>query len=158
MLRAGLASFSMLSFDAQGSGEAFRVDVAQVVDGALRRRPASEEPVDVPGQSWPIQMSFMRGGKDKPASEAGAAKTGAAKTGASSGSAASAKATGGVDTSSIMVRIVPGITRYHKEDCLLIRFLAADDLEVMSLKAASDEGYFACKACKPDQIAVDSTA
>jgi len=56
-----------------------------------------------------------------------------------------------------MVRIVPGITRYHKEDCLLIRFLAEDDLEVMSLKSASDEGYFACKACKPDQLTAGST-
>jgi hypothetical protein len=65
-LRAGMASFSMLSFDAQGSGEAFRVDVAQTVDSALRRRPPSEEPVDVPGQSWPIQMSFRHFGKDKP--------------------------------------------------------------------------------------------
>ena len=65
-LQAGQASFSMLSFDAQGSGEAFRVDVAQTVDSALRRRPPSEEPVDVPGRSWPIQMKFMRGGKDKP--------------------------------------------------------------------------------------------
>ena len=65
-LRAGMASFSMLSFDAQGSGEAFRVDVAQIVDSALRRRPPSEEPVDVPGRSWPIQMSFERGAKDKP--------------------------------------------------------------------------------------------
>jgi hypothetical protein len=75
-----------------------------------------------------------------------------------SGSPASPKPTTGVDTSSIMVRIVPGITRYHKEDCLLIRFLAADDLEVMSLKAAAEEGYFACKACKPDQLAADATS
>jgi hypothetical protein len=80
----------------------------------------------------------------------------ASKTGASSGSAASAKAAGSGDSPSIMVRIVPGITRYHKEDCLLIRFLAADDLELMSLKAAADEGYFACKACKPDQITADT--
>jgi hypothetical protein len=65
-LRAGLASFSMLSFDAQGIGEAFRVDVMQIVDSALRRRPLSDEPVDVAGRSWPIQMSFKRGGKDKP--------------------------------------------------------------------------------------------
>ena len=65
-LRAGQATFSMQSFDAQGSGEAFRVDVAQTVDSALRRRPPSEEPVDVAGRSWPVQMRFMRGGKDKP--------------------------------------------------------------------------------------------
>jgi len=65
-LRADAASFTMLSFDAQGSGEAFRVDVAQTVDSALRRRPPSDEPIDVPGRSWPIQMNFMHGGKDKP--------------------------------------------------------------------------------------------
>jgi hypothetical protein len=80
----------------------------------------------------------------------------AAKTGAKPSDATPAKASTGADTSSIMVRIVPGITRYHKEDCLLIRFLAADDLEVMSLKSASDEGYFACKACKPDQLTADA--
>jgi hypothetical protein len=46
---------------------------------------------------------------------------------------------------------VPGIARYHKEDCLLIRFLSEDDLEIMTLQAAKDEGCMACKACKPDQ-------
>ncbi len=66
-LRGGSASFSMLSFDPQGSGEAFRVHVAQIVDSALRRRPPSEEPVDVVGPSWPIEMTFRRGSKDKPA-------------------------------------------------------------------------------------------
>jgi len=94
--------------------------------------------------------------KDKAAKPTAAESAEASKTGAKPGGATPAKATGSVDTSSIMVRIVPGITRYHKEDCLLIRFLAADDLEVMSLKSATDEGYFACKACKPDQIAADA--
>jgi EipB-like len=65
-LRAGLASFSMLSFDAQGSGEVFRVDVAQIENSALRRRLPSIEPVGVPGRSWPIQMSFTRGTGAKP--------------------------------------------------------------------------------------------
>ena len=65
-LRAGMASFSTFSFDPQGSGKAFRVDVAQIVDSALRRRPPADKPVDVPGRSWPIRMSFMQGGKDKP--------------------------------------------------------------------------------------------
>jgi hypothetical protein len=65
-LRAGFASFTTLSFDAQGSGEAFRLDVAQVVDSALRRRPPSDKPIDVAGRSWPVRMSFTRGAKDKP--------------------------------------------------------------------------------------------
>lgn len=59
-LRSGAASFSAFSFDAQGSGEAFRVNVAQVDNGVLRRRPPSAKPVAVPGRSWPVQMSFTR--------------------------------------------------------------------------------------------------
>jgi hypothetical protein len=65
-LHAGLASFTMYSFDPQESGEAFRVDVTQTFEGALRRRPPADQPVDVPGRSWPIQMTFTRGTKDKP--------------------------------------------------------------------------------------------
>ncbi len=65
-LRADMASFTMFSFDPQEGGEAFRVDVAQIVGSALRRRPPSDQPIDVPGRSWPVRMSFMRGGKDKP--------------------------------------------------------------------------------------------
>jgi hypothetical protein len=65
-LRADMASFTMFSFDPQEGGEAFRVDVAQTFDSALRRRPPADQPVNVAGRSWPIQMSFTRGAKDKP--------------------------------------------------------------------------------------------
>jgi hypothetical protein len=93
--------------------------------------------------------------QDKPAKSTAGAAADAAKADAKTTSATPAKS---ADASSIMVRIVPGITRYHKEDCLLIRFLAAEDLEVMSLKSAAEEGYFACKACKPDQTADDTAS
>jgi hypothetical protein len=64
-LRAGSASFATLSFDAQASGDIFRVDVAQVDERALRRRPPSEKPIVVQGRSWPVRMSFMRGSKEQ---------------------------------------------------------------------------------------------
>ena len=54
-----------------------------------------------------------------------------------------------------MVRVVPGIARYHNADCILIRFLADEDLEIISRSAAAAEGYVACKACKPDQTAAN---
>jgi hypothetical protein len=118
-----------------------------VAGSADKGKPADKGPAD-------------KGPADKDKDEAAKSTAGesaeAAKTGAKPSDATPAKASTGADTSSIMVRIVPGITRYHKEDCLLIRFLAADDLEVMSLKSASDEGYFACKACKPDQLTADA--
>jgi len=53
------------------------------------------------------------------------------------------------------VSVVPGITRYHRSDCLLIRFLSADDLEVMTRRQAADGGCVPCKACKPDQEAAN---
>jgi hypothetical protein len=65
-----------------------------------------------------------------------------------SGGAPADKSAGDDD---MQVSVVPGITRYHKSDCLLIRFLSADDLEVMSKKAATESGCVPCKACKPDQ-------
>jgi hypothetical protein len=55
------------------------------------------------------------------------------------------------DDGAMQVSVVPGITRYHRSDCQLIRFLAPDDLEVMSRQAAADGGCVPCKACKPDQ-------
>jgi len=51
------------------------------------------------------------------------------------------------------VRVVPGISRYHAQECILIRFLAPEDLEVMTVEKAARDGYVACKACKPDQAA-----
>jgi hypothetical protein len=46
---------------------------------------------------------------------------------------------------------VPGIARYHKADCILIRFLSADDLEVMSRRAAEAADCAPCRACRPDR-------
>jgi len=61
------------------------------------------------------------------------------------------------DDDEMQVSVVPGITRYHRGDCLLIRFLSADDLEVMTKSAASEGGCVPCKACKPDQAAPEAT-
>lgn len=55
------------------------------------------------------------------------------------------------DASTPTVRVVPGIARYHRSDCILIRFLADEDLEIMSRDAAAAGGCVPCKACQPDQ-------
>jgi len=46
---------------------------------------------------------------------------------------------------------VPGIARYHKSGCILIRFLGEDDLETMSRAAAEESGAVPCRACRPDK-------
>jgi len=61
-----------------------------------------------------------------------------------------------VSDDDVEVSVVPGITRYHRSDCQLIRFLSADDLDVMTRRAACDGGCVPCKACKPDQVRADA--
>jgi hypothetical protein len=64
--------------------------------------------------------------------------------------AASPPAAGGGGTSVI---VVPGITRYHKDGCILIRFLGAEDLERMTRAEAEAADCVPCKACQPDKEA-----
>ena len=48
--------------------------------------------------------------------------------------------------------VVPGVARYHRSGCILIRFLGQDDLEVMTRQAAEEAEFVACRACQPDQL------
>jgi hypothetical protein len=47
------------------------------------------------------------------------------------------------------VTVVPGVPRYHTDNCILIRFMGDDDMQQMSLKAATDAGCTPCGACQP---------
>ena len=60
-LRAGAGAFPALAFDAEVIGDAFLVDVNQLDPGAVRGPRPSEQPVTVPGTSWPVFMTFTRG-------------------------------------------------------------------------------------------------
>jgi hypothetical protein len=60
---------------------------------------------------------------------------------------ASAAAAG---AASATVTVVPGIGRYHRAECILIRFLGEEDLEVITKEAAEAAGSVPCKACRPD--------
>jgi hypothetical protein len=53
------------------------------------------------------------------------------------------------------VTLVPGITRYHRRRCILIRFLSDEDLETMTRGAAEAGGSMPCKACQPDKAVSD---
>ena len=46
--------------------------------------------------------------------------------------------------------MVPGVPRYHTDNCILIRFMNDDDVQQMSLEAATDAGCTPCGACQPD--------
>ena len=49
------------------------------------------------------------------------------------------------------VTIVPGVARYHRRGCILIRFLSDGDLENMTRREAEATGLVPCKACQPDK-------
>ena len=60
-LRAKAVSFPALMFDAEVIGDAFLIDVEQLDPGTLRKASPADDPLAVPGQSWPVFMTFTRG-------------------------------------------------------------------------------------------------
>ena len=48
--------------------------------------------------------------------------------------------------------MVPGVARYHRSECILIRFLGSGDLDTMTRQEAVDAKLVACRACQPDQL------
>jgi hypothetical protein len=49
------------------------------------------------------------------------------------------------------VTVVPGVPRYHRAHCILIRFMGGKDLDKTTLGAARAGGCTPCRACLPDQ-------
>ena len=76
---------------------------------------------------------------------------------AAEGSAATADTDPGASMRG-QVSVVPGIARYHRSGCTLIRFLGADDLELMTREAAEADGCVPCRACQPDKSLADATS
>ncbi len=74
------------------------------------------------------------------------------------GGASPGDATGGsAGTLGDEVAIVPGVARYHRPDCILIRFLGDGDLESATRQQAEARGCVPCKACEPGKAAQDSS-
>ena len=49
------------------------------------------------------------------------------------------------------VTLVPGVARYHRRGCILIRFLSDGDLETTTRRKAEAARSVPCKACQPDK-------
>ena len=47
--------------------------------------------------------------------------------------------------------IVPGVARYHRAGCILIRFLGGGDLKTSTAQEAEAKGCAPCRACEPDK-------
>jgi hypothetical protein len=59
-LRTGSAPFAGFLFDAEGTRDAFMVDVKRAERTVLRRRPPADKPIAIDGESWPVFLSFAR--------------------------------------------------------------------------------------------------
>jgi len=47
------------------------------------------------------------------------------------------------------VAVVRGVPRYHKPDCVLIRFMPEGDLQKLTVPQAKEDGCTPCTACQP---------
>ena len=48
------------------------------------------------------------------------------------------------------VTVVPGVPRYHEENCILVRFMDDTDIQRMTEREAAQAGCTPCRACQPD--------
>jgi hypothetical protein len=48
------------------------------------------------------------------------------------------------------VTVVPGVPRFHRSDCILIRFMGERDLQRMPVERAKEAGCTPCRACQPE--------
>jgi hypothetical protein len=48
------------------------------------------------------------------------------------------------------VTVVPGVPRFHRSDCILIRFMSDSDLQRMPVERAKESGCTPCRACQPE--------
>ena len=64
-LRDGVSAFPALLFDAEGTGDAFMVDVSRPDQGTIRGPRPADKTVSIPGASWPVFMSFTRRGNQR---------------------------------------------------------------------------------------------
>jgi hypothetical protein len=69
------------------------------------------------------------------------------ETSAGEGSGAGGEVSVSPDTD---VSVVPGVPRYHRPDCILIRFMGVEDLESKTIQDAADSGCTPCRACQPE--------
>jgi hypothetical protein len=61
-LRDGATAFPAVLFDAEGTGDAFMVNISRADAATIRGPRPADKPVSVPGTSWPVFMSFVRRG------------------------------------------------------------------------------------------------
>ena len=113
---------------------------------------AAAEP-DAAGRTGEHQAEAGARGDDAAAEAADRAGPGAAAESAGEGDRAASAAADGSTPLDDEVTVVPGVPRYHRRGCILIRFLSDGDLETTTRREGEAAGLVPCKACQPDKPA-----
>jgi hypothetical protein len=114
-------------------------------------RTAADGPGETAGSTAEAESEAEPGSTHDAADTSKAAGTGdAGDAGESGAPRADADGSSPLDN---QVTVVPGVPRYHRRGCILIRFLSDGDLETTTRRAAEAAGSVPCKACQPDQPA-----
>ena len=126
---------------APASGSASEDDAPSKTDGQADPAPATEpEPAGDIAPAGNAAPSEDAPSEDEPTDEATTiTKAVAPASGAES------------DLEVTEVTVVPGVPRYHRASCILIRFMGDSDLDKMTVAAAKEAGCTPCRACLPDQ-------
>ena len=119
---------------------------AEVGGGDEQREASADEPADRAEQG---RAAAPRPGDGAPS---GADRSDDADDLGQSDGAAGAGAAGSAPLDG-EVTVVPGVPRYHRRGCILIRFLSDGDLETTTRPEAESAGLVPCKACQPDKSA-----
>jgi hypothetical protein len=114
-------------------------------------RPGADRPGETAGGTAKAESEAAPGSAHDAADTSRAAAAGDAGDAGESG-AAGADADGPSPLDD-QVTVVPGVPRYHRRGCILIRFLSDGDLEISTRRAAEAAGLVPCKACQPDKPA-----
>ena len=105
-----------------------------------------------PGASRGLSQASDPGPRDEVPVEAGEpGQEGAADAAVVSETGSEPPAAAEVDAApeAALVAVVPGVPRYHRTDCVLIRFMPEGDVKKLSVEAAKDTGCTPCAACQP---------
>jgi hypothetical protein len=130
--------------------------------GAAAPSPGGEAPSDAerPGDADDLGETAGGAAEAQSAAEPGSAREAAAASeaaaGDDAGDAGERDGGAGADGSTAPddeVTVVPGVARYHRRGCILIRFLSDGDLETTTRREAEAAGSVPCKACQPDKPA-----
>jgi hypothetical protein len=157
---AGASAAETVATPTKDAGTA---DAADGADGDPANAAAAEEPdadiIAFPGPGEPGPGSDPDPDADPDNGHDGLAGESGADDAAEAGRAAAASESGSeppvtaeVDTApgTDLVTVVPGVPRYHRTDCVLIRFMPEGDVQKQSVAAARDAGCTPCAACQPE--------